>query len=775
MKPVSPVPKNKNISHICVSKGNESSFQICVNYRKKLYLYDYSGTFDPIKEIQLHEEIKDMIWIGDHIYMAFENEYQYLNIHTNELTPITTYNGLPMIRTISNNKLFLLKDTQGIIYPLNDNNSNNLNAIQVAPLEWPSNPTNITIQYPYLISIHNDMVNFYSLFTWKLLHMIPLNRNTKGMKNILYIDPSFDMTSIDQYLPSDYLVGYTDNSIYAFTFLSPEKQSEALLRSNHIDDAIEVFRSTCSHLRNFNDKLLSLYSHAAMTCLKNLEFAKAFHLFDLANYSPITLLYDHFPHLIINNDRDINKELNIKELITSKKRHILKNEGEMESILLKCEQYLLKFLMKSKSKDIWDNDDSLIVIHAAIFIILLHTHPEDIWDFLDQTDQKLIPFDSLKSYCINKNEMYGLGLLYHKFNYDREALAVWKQFSESKSLTTGIDEAVKLLKKSKDINLIKEFSAWIYEKDESKFLSIFTSRNHETLLNEKDLLPFLNDINLELPEKYLSWLVFETNFSNEENEITLIKTYIRHIKLFLPEDKDAMLKTLNLNDRIKMYRDKLIRILREKSSYEPYTVLEVIGQLPLYEEQVILYQKINNHLAALKTIVYNLKDSQKALEYCFKNEKNNEDIFLNLLEIYIVSEKDKEIPERALNLLKDYPSKFNPIDVLKILPPSLPLSHISSFLYKTLRKSEHQHRYSKVVKNIEMNLNLDSKMMKYHQLKKCVIIKPKDLCAVCKKNIGESVFARFPNGVIVHYKCFQGLKNVHECPITHRNFLTDPM
>ena len=49
----------------------------------------------------------------------------------------------------------------------------------------------------------------------------------------------------------------------------------------------------------------------------------------------------------------------------------------------------------------------------------------------------------------------------------------------------------------------------------------------------------------------------------------------------------------------------------------------------------------------------------------------------------------------------------------------------------------------------------------HYQSKRCVINDEKN-CAVCKKRIGNSAFARYPNGVIVHYYC---CKDPLVCPV----------
>jgi vacuolar protein sorting-associated protein 3 len=45
------------------------------------------------------------------------------------------------------------------------------------------------------------------------------------------------------------------------------------------------------------------------------------------------------------------------------------------------------------------------------------------------------------------------------------------------------------------------------------------------------------------------------------------------------------------------------------------------------------------------------------------------------------------------------------------------------------------------------------------------------MCGVCKRPLANAIFASFPNGVLVHFKCF---KEKHICPITGRDFKKAP-
>ena len=60
---------------------------------------------------------------------------------------------------------------------------------------------------------------------------------------------------------------------------------------------------------------------------------------------------------------------------------------------------------------------------------------------------------------------------------------------------------------------------------------------------------------------------------------------------------------------------------------------------------------------------------------------------------------------------------------------------------------------------------LKAKMAKIAQ--KPIIITPEVVCPVCKKQIGDKIFSRYPNGILVHYKC---VKDPSVCPVTGTNF-----
>jgi len=59
-----------------------------------------------------------------------------------------------------------------------------------------------------------------------------------------------------------------------------------------------------------------------------------------------------------------------------------------------------------------------------------------------------------------------------------------------------------------------------------------------------------------------------------------------------------------------------------------------------------------------------------------------------------------------------------------------------------------------------------SKIME--ETEKSILISRNTTCPLCKKKI-ENVFARYPNGIIICYQCFE-TSNPNQCPVTKTIF-----
>ncbi|OXB72496.1 UNVERIFIED_CONTAM: hypothetical protein H355_002767 [Colinus virginianus] len=109
--------------------------------------------------------------------------------------------------------------------------------------------------------------------------------------------------------------------------------------------------------------------------------------------------------------------------------------------------------------------------------------------------------------------------------------------------------------------------------------------------------------------------------------------------------------------------------------------------------------------------------------------------------------------QAALQVLELHHSKLDTTKAINLLPANTQISEIRIFLEKVLEENAQKRRFNQVLKNLlhaEFLRVQEERIL--HQQVKCVITEEK-VCTVCKKKIGNSAFARYPNAIVVHYFC----------------------
>jgi len=153
-------------------------------------------------------------------------------------------------------------------------------------------------------------------------------------------------------------------------------------------------------------------------------------------------------------------------------------------------------------------------------------------------------------------------------------------------------------------------------------------------------------------------------------------------------------------------------------------------------------------------------------------------LFLTLFKTYLhppVPQKStrdvSSIPQNALDFLSRAFDEIDPTRILELLPENIPIQAIAPYLSKVMRATTHKRRDSQITKNLKKSENLKVKCQHIYASSPAALIGPERMCPVCKKRIGDKVFAFFPNGVVVHFKCFQ---LPYVCPVTGHDFYQKP-
>ncbi|XP_004509258.1 vacuolar sorting protein 39-like isoform X2 [Cicer arietinum] len=112
--------------------------------------------------------------------------------------------------------------------------------------------------------------------------------------------------------------------------------------------------------------------------------------------------------------------------------------------------------------------------------------------------------------------------------------------------------------------------------------------------------------------------------------------------------------------------------------------------------------------------------------------------------------------DEALDLLSRRWDRINGAEALKLLPKETKLQNLLPFLGPLVRKYSEMYRNCSVVRNLRQSENLQVKDEFYKKRKTAVKISGDNMCSLCHKKIGTSVFAVYPNGkTLVHFVCFR--------------------
>lgn len=94
------------------------------------------------------------------------------------------------------------------------------------------------------------------------------------------------------------------------------------------------------------------------------------------------------------------------------------------------------------------------------------------------------------------------------------------------------------------------------------------------------------------------------------------------------------------------------------------------------------------------------------------------------------------------------------ISQFQILPDTIPILHLRTFLELALNHQLERKRKNQVLKGLLYAENLHTQEQRMHHESKSVLITEFTVCPVCKKRFtNQSAFVRYSNGKIVHYLC----------------------
>ncbi|GAB5359245.1 hypothetical protein AAMO2058_000527700 [Amorphochlora amoebiformis] len=367
----------------------------------------------------------------------------------------------------------------------------------------------------------------------------------------------------------------------------------------------------------------------------------------------------------------------------------------------------------------------------------------------------------------------------------KEALQVFHDLSTGKRRQRGQDgilptvellSRIDLSKGDLEPELLWHHARWVLKANPTEGIRIFTI-DRVPPFNPDQVIKFLTSLSfldeeLDLVSVYLGYLTRRTDIVRF-HDLYVQRLYSRYV---------ALVESGCDEDRIEDARDELKAVMETNNKFDLQRMLEIIEKSGLDEEKVVLFSRLGKHRQALEIYIFSLQDYMAAEDYCLtKGRKNKTEkrLFEELLRIYVDAKEGKVTPdegdekmiefvESAFQHLLAYQSEYlDPVKTLELIPNDTELQTIQIYLESVMRASVSRRRNAQIVSKLVRAERFDVQMNLLELKRKAFTINTKTECYVCRKKIGDSIFAahppddtlfpgRFPSAekwIIVHKGC----------------------
>ncbi|KAI9246016.1 CNH domain-containing protein [Helicostylum pulchrum] len=785
--------------------------RLAVAVRKKLLVFVWKDTeFYETKELNIPDRIKTMSWVGTtKICLGFSTEYALMDVEKGQLTelfapsgvaeagPMSALNNLynmsigarggkPMITKIPNNEMLLARDHVSIFLGLDGTPTRKVG------IEWSGTPEQIGYSYPYVIAILPKHVEVRNIQTLTLVQQIELsNARFLNQGKLVYVAST--------------------SQIYRLTPFSFSSQIDQLVEKQEYKEAVSLLDQIDAVLVENKEKKLNTirtaYAHDLFRCG---EYDTALGLFQELDTPPSQVI-SLYPEMIsgsLAKTNSMHAEDEDDDTSSIMSSHTKRRKDNLEepdrppsrtsirskattvashhsgSHLKKSEtvpltglnlrdavSYLIRYLTdkrqklarrlnqsstkaaSDKSVSVEEEDDTLYqatLVDTSLLKSYMMTNDALVGPLLRV--QNHCDVEECENILMDKKKYKELVDLYNCKGLHAKALDLLEKLGkQNDGPLRGVLPTIRYLQRLglDYFDLVLQYSRWVLEKDPKHGMDIFIDDLAEVETFPRDkVLQHLESISSDLAIQYLEYIIEDLHDESPEFHNRLVIAYLDKIHSDKKVDKD---KKKNL-------RSRLISFLTDSSYYKAEKILSRLPIDDLFEERAILLSRIGQHDQALDIYVYKLKNYVMAEEYCTKvyqeDPVKGEKMYLTLLKVYLQpSNNQKPLIEPALDLLAHHGSHINASEVLAILPTPTKLYGLFPFFEKYIRETNKNRNMDLIVKNLlkAEQIQVEEQLMFYRS--RAVKITDDRMCPQCNKRIGNSVFAVFPNGVVVHYSC----------------------
>eukprot|EP00051_Salpingoeca_urceolata_P025663 m.464125 g.464125 ORF g.464125 m.464125 type:complete len:883 (-) comp20356_c0_seq1:85-2733(-) len=753
--------------------GSTDRFELTILRKKGLYNYEMAGNvLGPYKGGGLRDledpDFKDISAMArDRCWLCIAQRGQYamIDLRTGsrlDLFPYDPHHALPIIKRVGASEFLLSVWAEGLTMGMFVTAAGNTSR---PPLQWVEPPHQLGYRFPYVLGLCGQsgmvLVTVHSVLD-------------QMVKQSVSFEEGHEITDTNAQLYVS-----SPNSVALLANVSFDTQIGELLdeKPPRVAEALALADVTygkndgeldAEEFERQRKKLLSVQRRAGFAYLSMGKVSDGLDLLAASNTDPREVLV-LFPGLLpasSSYDKLTHSDHGLSD-ITS----LVSGERELRAAYAS----LAKFLFVMRDGHIprqWrpDIDTSLAQVLAAV----------DADKLLKLVmGSNLISVDDVVDKLQSHNRYHALATLYFQHGAHRPALDTWRRLTKGEvqdKQFPGVGVVVDRLKQITDTELIYLHAPWVVEKDPAA-VAIFT-RKHEgqELFKSDEVLEFLRPYG-DARMAYLEFLVFEADSKNERFHTQLALFYLDQVmrRKLEVENKRQTVGTAD-ETAYETARCKLRTMLQTSSLYRVDLLLDRVKESDLHAECAILYGKMGQHDRALNLLVHRLRDHTAAEAYCAENTKHmdrqtTQQIYLTLLRVYLAPSADAadsaDYTQYAIGLLNSHLADLNLVEVLKLVPENWGMGVLDQFLRRSIRTNLHDHRTKQIWKSLARQDNLVTKHEFYSKTQRALAITEDTRCHKCARPLGESAFAWFPNGTIVHKSC---CKNPRVCPVSGKGF-----
>ncbi|XP_053207667.1 vam6/Vps39-like protein isoform X2 [Panonychus citri] len=791
------------------------TLRMCVVVKRKLMFFYWKNDkfLELAPDINVPDTPKAIAWCSESLCVGFRNEYCMISVsgEKTELFPLGKYPE-PLLTSLEGDRFAVGIDEKTFFL------EQDAKSILKCPVIWSDCPLGLVEDSPYLIALlPNNVVEIRTAqprlsiqrideltsgATGKLKHLI----RCVDKKGILFVCSNKDLyclvaRPIDQQT-SQLIQSKEFDLAKQLVNISPDFESDApesIKRKEMIIGQIEnlqAFDYFCKkEFVKAMDLFLKLETHPSLV----IGFFPGFLPEDFRN----ELEYPHEPPVFKGADIEAGIFALIDYLLEVRKK--LQKLSEESETISSISSYTNNV---NKSNNQSANCESSSVNSSPSFKQYLKSR-DKLLEIVDTTLLKcyLQTNDGLVSslvrlpdnHChlqesetwLKRYHKYGdLIIFYQTRGLHRKALdLLFIQAKQPNSSLPGHERTIQYLQHlgESNLSLIFEYAEWVLKDHPLDGLRIFSEDIAETETLPRDaVLEYLQKICPELIIPYLEHIIsiwkdrtptFHNILANKYRE--KVKFLREEYIVSLPEGQLPLPAGQEPGD-LGLIRKKLLTFLETSDFYSTETLSIFLLNDELWEERAIVSGKMGHHKDALSIYALYLRDYNKAEQYCIKvyskDNPNNRDVFLILLNLYVnqpsessvttstssISSWHHEITDEnyqeniieALRLLKIHATKIDPIRALLSLPSTINIISIKSFLETVTMHLIKDRHDGLMYRNLllSQHLAVQQARLKLHQEYK-IIVEDSDKCKECQKRIGTSAFLRYPNGDLVHYSC----------------------